>query len=59
VRREADVLDLPRLLELQGDVHAWEQEALSARGFQEGSKPPRRLHIDGVEVRKKRPRGLQ
>jgi hypothetical protein len=47
--READ-----RRLEL-----AWEKQALSAGGVQAARKALRTRHMNGVEVRKKRPRGVK
>ena len=38
---------------------AWEKQVLSARGVQGGGKAVRILHIHGVEVRRKRPRGFR
>ena len=41
-------------------IDTWEKQVLSARGFKRvGRKTLRIHHINGMEVRKKRPRGLK
>ena len=39
-------------------VHTWEKQAFSVRGVQTGRNALRNRHINGMEVRKKRPRGF-
>ena len=40
-------------------VTTWEEQVLSARGVQARRKPLKTRHMNGMEVRKKRPRGLK
>ena len=53
-----DILQVQTLL--RGAARAWEKQVLSARGFKRvGRKAIRIRHINGMEVRKKRPRGVE
>ena len=42
-----------------GSISTWEKQAFSARGVQARRKALRIRHINGMEVRKKRPRGFK
>jgi hypothetical protein len=53
-----EVLRDQRHEQLHG-LQPWEKEVFSARGVQEGGKALRILHINGIEVCKKRPSGVQ